>query len=61
MIIFATALLGLAMLTGCGPTAEELEAVNYAPLPGDDLEMSTPAKEGLDQDLIAQLCFGERV
>ncbi|UCF79557.1 MAG: serine hydrolase [Candidatus Eiseniibacteriota bacterium] len=34
---------------------EELEAVEYAPLPGDDWRTSTPAEQGLDPMLVAEL------
>jgi CubicO group peptidase (beta-lactamase class C family) len=37
------------------PSPEELEAVDYAPLPGDDWPVSTPAEQGLDPRLVAEL------
>jgi CubicO group peptidase (beta-lactamase class C family) len=37
------------------PRAEELEAVDYTPLPGDDWNVSTPAEQGLDPKLVAEL------
>jgi CubicO group peptidase (beta-lactamase class C family) len=37
------------------PGTEELEAVDYTPLPGDDWEVSTPAEQGLDPMLVAEL------
>jgi CubicO group peptidase (beta-lactamase class C family) len=37
------------------PRAEDLEAVVYTPLPGDDWEVSTPAEQGLDPMLVAEL------
>jgi CubicO group peptidase (beta-lactamase class C family) len=37
------------------PKAEELEAVTYTPLPGDDWKVSTPAEQGLDPMLVAEL------
>lgn len=37
------------------PTPEELAAVDYAPLPGGDWPVSTPAEVGLDPDLAAEL------
>jgi len=43
------------MLVGCGPSAADLEAVNYTPLPGDDWKVSTPAEQGLDPMLVAEL------
>jgi CubicO group peptidase (beta-lactamase class C family) len=37
------------------PTAEELGAVAYTPLPHDDWRLSTPEEQGLDPNLIAEL------
>ncbi len=37
------------------PRTEELEAVEYTPLPGDDWKVSTPAEQGLDPMLVAEL------
>jgi CubicO group peptidase (beta-lactamase class C family) len=37
------------------PRVEELEAVEYTPLPGDDWRVSTPAEQGLDPMLVAEL------
>jgi CubicO group peptidase (beta-lactamase class C family) len=37
------------------PRPEELEAVEYTPLPGDDWKVSTPAGQGLDPMLVAAL------
>jgi CubicO group peptidase (beta-lactamase class C family) len=37
------------------PRPQELEAVKYAPLSGDDLKVSTPAEQGLDPKLVAEL------
>jgi CubicO group peptidase (beta-lactamase class C family) len=37
------------------PEAEELEAVEYEPLSGDDWKVSTPAEQGLDPTLVAEL------
>ncbi len=37
------------------PRTAELEAVDYTPLPGDDWKVSTPAEQGLDPMLVAQL------
>jgi CubicO group peptidase (beta-lactamase class C family) len=46
----------LLMLIGCGgPSAEELAAVEYAPLPGSDWEVSTPEEQGLDPLLVAEM------
>jgi CubicO group peptidase (beta-lactamase class C family) len=53
-ILLTSAILVLSMLTACGPSAEELEAVDYTPLPGDDWRVSTPAEQGLDPMLLAE-------
>jgi len=48
------------MLVGCGPSGpsvEDLEALEYAPLSGDDWEVSTPGEQGLDPMLVAELYF----
>jgi len=37
------------------PRTEDLEAVEYTPLPGDDWKVSTPAEQGLDPMLVAEL------
>ena len=54
-ILFTPVILILSMLAGCGPSTEELEAVEYIPLPGDDWQVSTPAEQGLDPMLVAEL------
>ncbi len=38
-----------------GPRHEQLEAVEYTPLPGNDWPVSTPAEQGLDSMLVAEL------
>jgi hypothetical protein len=44
----------LSLPVGCGgPSAAELEAVDYAPLPGGDWPVSTPEAQGLDANLVA--------
>ena len=45
----------LSTLVGCGPSTEDIEAVDYAPLPGDDWQVSTPVEQGLDPMLVAEL------
>jgi CubicO group peptidase (beta-lactamase class C family) len=37
------------------PRGQELRAVKYTPLPGDGWEVSTPAEQGLDPMLVAEL------
>ncbi len=50
-------ILALSMLVGCSPSTEDLEAVDYTPLPGDDWKVSTPTEQGLDPMLVAELYF----
>jgi CubicO group peptidase (beta-lactamase class C family) len=56
-LLITSLILILSMLVGCGPSTEDLEAVEYAPLPGDDWEVSTPAEQGLDPMLVAELYY----
>jgi CubicO group peptidase (beta-lactamase class C family) len=56
-LLFTIAILILSMLVGCGPSAAELEAVDYTPLPADGWEVSTPAEQGLDPMLVAKLYY----
>jgi CubicO group peptidase (beta-lactamase class C family) len=61
--LFAGVILLAALLVGCSPSntfgtgasEEELAAVDYTPLPGDDWEGSTPTEQGLDPLLVAEL------
>lgn len=53
--VFICAILILLSLAGCGPSTEDLEAVDYTPLPGSDWEVSTPAEQGLDPLLVAEM------
>jgi CubicO group peptidase (beta-lactamase class C family) len=51
----AMAILVLVLLAGCGsPSMEDLAAVDYAPVPGGDLVVSTPEKHGLDPMLLSE-------
>lgn len=45
------------LLNACGPSPAELEAVDYAPLPGQDWKISTPVDQGLDPVLVASLYY----
>jgi CubicO group peptidase (beta-lactamase class C family) len=54
-VILALSLLTAAGLLGCGPSTAQLEAVDYAPLPGDGWPVSTPGEQGLDPMLVAEL------
>ena len=43
--------------SGCGPSSKELAAVDFAPVPGLDWDLSTPEEQGLDPDLVAELYY----
>lgn len=53
--LFTSAILILTMLVGCGPSQEDIAAVDYTPLPGDDWEVSTPTEQGLDPMLVGEM------
>jgi CubicO group peptidase (beta-lactamase class C family) len=60
LLLFTSAILILSILissglVGCSPSTADLEAVGYIPLPGDDWKVSTPAEQGLDPMLVAEL------
>jgi CubicO group peptidase (beta-lactamase class C family) len=44
-------------LLGCGASTEDLEAVDYTPLPEGDWKVSTPEEQGLDPMLLANLYY----
>ena len=54
-LLLASVILILSSLVGCNPSTEELEAVGYTPLSGNDWEVSTPTEQGLDPRLVADL------
>lgn len=56
-ITLISVVLALSTLVGCGPSPEDLAAVDYTPLAGDDWEVSTPEAEGLDPTLVAELYY----
>ena len=43
-----------ATLLGCSISPERLKVVDYTPSQGSDYQISTPAEEGLDPELVAQ-------
>ena len=56
--ILSLSILMSSSLVGCsGPSPEELEAVDYTPLPGDGWPVSTPTEQGLDPMLVAELYY----
>ena len=57
LLITSVILLILSILVGCRPSPEDLKAVKYTPLPADDWKVSTPAEQGLDPMLVAELYY----
>jgi CubicO group peptidase (beta-lactamase class C family) len=57
LLIITVVLLLMSALAGSGPSIEDLLAIDYTPLPGDDWEVSTPTEEGLDPLLVAELYY----
>jgi len=55
LLLFASTILILVMLVGCDPSAEYFDGVEYKPLAVDDWKVSTPAEQGLDPKLVAEL------
>lgn len=48
----------VSILIGCsGPSAEKLEAIDYAPVILDEWPVSTPEEQGLDPNLVAELYY----
>jgi len=56
-LLITSVILILLILAGCGPSTEDLLAVDYTPLAGDDWKVSTPAEQGLDPMLVAELYY----
>ena len=57
-LLFTSVILILSILVGCSTfTVQDLGALEYTPLPGDDWEVSTPAEQGLDPKLVSKLYF----
>ncbi len=52
---FTIVILVLFSLVGCGLSPENLETIDYTPLPADDWKASTPIEQGLDPELLAEL------
>jgi len=60
-----SAVLILLILAGCdsinilgsSPSDEDLAAIEYTPLQGDDWEVSTPETQGLEPELVAKLYY----
>jgi len=56
-VLITRIILILSMLVGCGPSTEDLQAVKYTPLFRGDWKVSTPAEQGLDPMLVAELYY----
>ncbi len=56
-LLVTSLILIMSTLAACGPSLEDLQAVEYAPLPGDDWSVSTPAAQGLDPMQVAELYY----
>jgi CubicO group peptidase (beta-lactamase class C family) len=57
LLIVIHGMLILSLLVGCGPSPDELSAVDYTPLPGGEWRISTPEAQGLNPDLLARLYY----
>lgn len=57
ILVLLGLILLLLSLVGCFPSIEDLKAVNYTPLAGDDWKVSTPEAQGLDPILVAALYY----
>ncbi len=55
LLVITTVVAILSTVAGCGPRAETAETVDYTPLLRDDWQVSTPAEQGLDAQLVAAL------
>jgi CubicO group peptidase (beta-lactamase class C family) len=56
-LLITVAIVVPSMLVGCGPSATDLEAIEYTPLPRDDWEVSTPEAQGLGTMLVAEMYY----
>jgi hypothetical protein len=56
-ILLSILLLFPSAIVGCGPSAGEIEVVDYSPLSGDIWPVSTPEEQGIDPDLVAELYY----
>jgi CubicO group peptidase (beta-lactamase class C family) len=56
-LLVTSAILILSMLAGCGPSAADLETVDFTPLVREDWEVSTPEEQGLDPVLVAEMYY----
>jgi len=57
ILLTISVILILSILGGCGPSTMDLQAVKCTPLVRDDWKVSTPAEQGLDPMLVAELYY----
>jgi len=57
LLVIAIVLLVISALPSCGPSIDDLLAVDYTPLPGNDWVVSTPEAQGLDPLLVAEMYY----
>jgi CubicO group peptidase (beta-lactamase class C family) len=57
LLILAIVFLVILSLPSCGPSVDDLLAVDYTPLAREDWEVSTPEAQGLDPMLMAELYY----
>jgi CubicO group peptidase (beta-lactamase class C family) len=56
-LLFTSVIVILSVLGGCGSCASNLDLIDYKPLSAAEWKVSTPAKQGLDPRLVAELYF----
>jgi CubicO group peptidase (beta-lactamase class C family) len=56
-LLVTSLILIMSTLAACGPSLEDLQAVDYTPLAREDWEVSTPEAQGLDPMLVAELYY----
>jgi CubicO group peptidase (beta-lactamase class C family) len=57
VLLFTSIILIPAILIGCGPSVDDLKAVDYMPILRADWEVSTPEEQGLDPLLVAKMYY----
>ena len=57
VLLFTGAALILSILVGCASCSRNLDVIDYAPQSGGEWKVSTPAEQGLEPMLVAQLYF----
>ena len=55
LLLITMVILASVSLVGCSPRTQDLETDGYEPLPGEDWQLSTPAEQGVDPKLVAEL------